>query len=290
MSASKNNGLILGTTTDKNGKPIRRWMTPEDAAKAQQTGAGWREGTAAAAPASRAAVVSSPPTPATGLSALASLAHDSDDDDHDERTSDLVQRWMAAMRSGATAAEWDVLQSELDRNIDAVDRLDLIDGSGVFWRDDRRFTTMANLVEPEPEADAPVAAETPAPRYELPPLAEARKMNASAISQALLDHWLEDKEQPLPEEWALFVAGHRTYSAVRELWDCGYLDTASEDVVCRVWDNKAVQNSSYKNDAYLAIAKAENAPVDILEEIAQRANYRDVREAAQAALDAKRGA
>lgn len=74
MSASKNNGLILGTTTDVHGKTVRRWMTPEEAAKAQKMGAGWREGTAAAAPTSRAAVVSSPPTPSKPFSSLAALA------------------------------------------------------------------------------------------------------------------------------------------------------------------------------------------------------------------------
>lgn len=73
MSASKNN-LILGTTTDVHGRTVRRWMSPEDAAKAQKMGAGWREGTAAAAPASRAGVVSSPPTPSKPFTALAALA------------------------------------------------------------------------------------------------------------------------------------------------------------------------------------------------------------------------
>lgn len=99
MSAS-NKSLVLGTSTDIHGKSIRRWMTPEDAARQNKKrksiermrGNGWKTGTAPAAPASRAAVVNSAPTPSKPFSALVALASSSAMSERAEEYLDRVRR------------------------------------------------------------------------------------------------------------------------------------------------------------------------------------------------------
>lgn len=418
MSASKNN-LILGTTTDVHGRTVRRWMTPEEAAKAQKMGAGWREGTAAAAPASRAAVVSSPPTPATGLSALASLAAaqptrlddyvaeqsrkyaalpdetqerlataiDSQFDRFDEIAhqaaptgkgiaavkdrlkvgarvrwltsiddtlidnegvvieagasqflieldngrktletlptrvggylgttedslayvalegtdripdsiseiqiiedaptaeygTDLARRWMEAQRDGASTEDWHSLQDELYRDPEAAAELESIEGSGVTVVGAGFFAAGLN----ETGREETVA--EPGHTGSLPPLSEMRKMNRFDIDNALLN--FDGKE--LPEDYGKVLAGHRSFAVVSKLWDYDYLDRSSEAVIRRLWDNNNVHASTYANDAYDMLSKAPNTPPDILAAIVKRSNYRDIREAAQAALDKNTGA
>lgn len=81
--SGKNRELVPTRITDKNGRRTTVHKKPE--------GKGWATGSAAAAPASRVAVVNSAPTPAAGLSGLAALADGGDP--RQSRVEHLVETW-----------------------------------------------------------------------------------------------------------------------------------------------------------------------------------------------------